>query len=502
MSFVPLEGSAMRGRGSLGLLASLLLLHGCATTEGPHSAAPISSTTASSTPVGATTTSNAVVPNASASGVSESSSLPLPSIGAAVGSNLIDRIRGQFSLPELNDPIVQRHARQIAANPDYLKRVFDRGGRYLHHIMEEIEARRLPAELALLPIVESAFNPEATSRAKAAGLWQFMPATGRAFDLSQNWWQDDRRDVIESTRAALDYLQRIHEITEGDWFLTLASYNRGENAVRRAVKQSKARGKKGDFLSIKLPKETRNYVPKLVALRNVLRNPSAYGVELPFIEDKPYFTAIEKTVSIDLSLAAALAEMSIEDFQSLNPHLRRPVITVSRTNRIVLPIEKAQRYQQNFEEYVAQKAPLVSWKPYTLGKSETLQSLARKADVSPETLAKANGLKNANVQLLPGTVLLAPLVDEDDAMALETALARFTGAKTIEKVMIPGRTYKVRKRDTLAVIAKRFGTTAAKLRELNKLAGEPRVGTEIRVEPSRARVLVTDSKGQARLTVR
>lgn len=492
----------MRLERSMGLLASLLLLHGCATTEGPHGSAPISSATTALHSPGTGSPERGAKHDEISNGTSPTTGQSPASAGNPVEANLIDRIRNQFALPELNDPIVARHARQIAANPDYLKRVFDRGGRYLHHIMEEIEARKLPAELALLPIVESAFNPEATSRAKAAGLWQFMPATGRAFDLSQNWWQDDRRDVIESTRAALDYLQHIHEITEGDWFLTLASYNRGENAVRRAVKQSKARGKKGDFLSIKLPKETRHYVPKLVALRNVLRNPSAYGVELPFIEDKPYFTAIEKTVSIDLSLAAALAEMSLEDFQALNPHLRRPVITVSRTNRIVLPIEKAQRYQQNFEEYVAQKAPLVSWKPYTLGKSETLQSLARKADVSPETLAKANGLKSASVQLLPGTVLLAPLVDEDDALAIETALARFTGAKTIEKVMIPGRTYKVRKRDTLASIAKRFGTTVAKLRDLNRLAGEPRVGMQLRVEPPRARVLVTDAKGRARLTVR
>ena len=167
--------------------------------------------------------------------------------------NLVHRITSGFQLPELPERVLRGHIRRITSNPEYLERVFDRGGRYLHHIMEEIEARGLPTELALLPIVESAFNPEATSRAKAAGLWQFMPATGRAFSLSQDWWRDERRDIIESTRAALEYLDQINRLHGGDWFLALASYNRGEHAVMRAVKANRARGRPTDFLSIKLP---------------------------------------------------------------------------------------------------------------------------------------------------------------------------------------------------------------------------------------------------------
>ena len=413
--------------------------------------------------------------------------------------NLVHRITSGFQLPELPERVLRGHIRRITSNPEYLERVFDRGGRYLHHIMEEIEARGLPTELALLPIVESAFNPEATSRAKAAGLWQFMPATGRAFSLSQDWWRDERRDIIESTRAALEYLDQINRLHGGDWFLALASYNRGENAVMRAVKANRARGRPTDFLSIKLPRETRHYVPQLIALRNILRDPARYRVRLPYVEDRPYFIALDKSQSVDLALAAEFAELSLSDFKLLNPQLRRPVITVSRSNRIILPIEKAALYQDNLERHQAAGKPLVSWSPYTLKKGDSLELLASRTQISARELAEANGLKNARQVLLPGTVLLAPaLVGQDDA-SLEQALARFTGARTVERVRVPGPIYRVRKKDTIATIAKRFRTTVETLRALNNLKGEPKVGTRLRVGPTRSRVIVTDSKGTVRL---
>lgn len=424
---------------------------------------------------------------------------PVPEPKPKTSGNLVHRITSGFQLPELPERVLRGHIRRITSNPEYLERVFDRGGRYLHHIMEEIESRGLPTELALLPIVESAFNPEATSRAKAAGLWQFMPATGRAFSLSQDWWRDERRDIIESTRAALEYLDKINRLHGGDWFLALASYNRGENAVMRAVKANRARGRPTDFLSIKLPRETMHYVPQLIALRNILRDPARYGVQLPHVEDRPYFTALDKSQSVDLALAAEFAELSLSDFKLLNPQLRRPVITVSRSNRIILPIEKAALYQDNLERHQAAGKPLVSWAPYTLKKGDSLELLAKRTQITAQDLAQANGLKDARQVLMPGTVLLAPALFEQDDASVEQALARFTGARTVERVQVPGRTYRVRKKDTLATIAKRFGITVATLRGLNNLAGEPKVGTRLRVQPSRSQVIVTDSKGAVRL---
>ena len=297
----------------------------------------------------------------------------------------------------------------------------------------------------------------------------------------------------------MEYLDQINRLHGGDWFLALASYNRGENAVMRAVKANRARCRPTDFLSIKLPLETRHYVPQLIALRNILRDPARYRVRLPYVEDRPYFIALDKSQSVDIALAAEFAELSLSDFKLLNPQLRRPVITVSRSNSIILPIEKAALYQDNLERHQAAGKPLVSWSPYTLKKGDSLELLASRTQISASELAEANGLKNARQVLLPGTVLLAPaLVGQDDA-SLEQALARFTGARTVERVRVPGPIYRVRKKDTLATIAKRFRITVETLRALNNLKGEPKVGTRLRVGPTRSRVIVTDSKGTVRL---
>jgi membrane-bound lytic murein transglycosylase D len=400
-------------------------------------------------------------------------------------------------MPELPSKLVSRHTKRFVSNPEFLERVFDRGGRYLHHIVEEIEARGLPTELALLPIVESAFNPQATSHAKAAGLWQFIPSTGRVFNLSQNWWMDERRDVIESTRAALEYLEKIYELQGNDWFLALASYNWGEGAVSRAVRRNKAAGKPTDYLSLKMPRETAHYVPQLIALRNILRDPQAYNLTLPFVENKPYFAVIDKNQSIDLKLAAELAELSLEEFQALNPHLRRPVITVSRTNRVVLPIENIDAFNQNLENHLARNRPLVTWKPYTLKKGETLASVAKNTGVSAETLAKANSLKSASARLMPGTTLLAPAsVQPHEGPAIETALARFSGARTIEVVTVPPKTYRVRKKDSWASIARRFRVSEARLKSLNKSVRELRAGIRLILAPSRRQTVITEASGR------
>ncbi len=416
---------------------------------------------------------------------------------ARLSSNLVERIRAGFAMPELPSALVDAHVRRYVANPAYLTRNFERGGRYLHHIVEEVEARGLPTELALLPIVESAFNPQATSRAQAAGLWQFIPSTGRNFKLDQNWWTDERRDVIESTRAALDYLEKIYALNDRDWFLALASYNWGEGAVGRAVRSNRAKGLPTDYASLKMPRETRNYVPKLIALRNILRDPQAYGLSLPFVENKPFFAAIDRNQSIDLALAARFAELPIEEFRALNPHLHRPVIAVSRSNRIILPLDAVEAYNRNLGAHVAAGRALVSWHPYTLKAGENLASVAKRAGITPERLAQANSLKSSKQALLPGTSLLVPVETPRHSTEVESALARFAGAKTVERVVVPAKTYRVKKKDTLARIAARFGVSESTLRALNHLSGEVKAGMRLTIAPAQTKTLVTDAQGRS-----
>ncbi len=408
---------------------------------------------------------------------------------------LTDRIVAGFAMPPLQLALVEQHERWILRNPEYLKRVLERGGKYLYHIVEELEARNMPTELALLPIVESAFVPNALSKAKAAGLWQFIPSTGRIYDLEQNWWMDQRRDVIESTRAALHYLQRLYELQDNDWFLALASYNWGENAVLRARKRNAAAGRPTDYASLKMPKETQNYVPKLIALRNVLSRANEHGLTLPVIPNRPFFVVIDKEQSIDLSLAARFAGMTISEFTELNPSLNRPVITVTRTDRIILPADRAAGFQQQLQDHIARGLPLVTWKPYTLKENDTLLTLAKRAGIAPQDLIRANSLKQ-NARPLPGTVLLAPMALDSPEPAIETTLARFTGSRVIEKETLGPVYHRVTKKDSLAKIAKRYGVTASDLKSTNQLEGEPVVGQRLLIRPARTQTVVTDERGK------
>ncbi|MEY2776000.1 MAG: Membrane-bound lytic murein transglycosylase precursor [Pseudomonadota bacterium] len=479
------------------LLCSTALLSGCATTApemaSPSVAPPAAAQTAA--PTESTKVHPLLAPGLK-SEPPESISKIDPAAQAALPvkrpPDVLDRIRKGFAMPDLPPEVIAPHIKRFSAKQDYLDRVFERGGPYLHHIVEEIEARGLPTELALLPIVESAFNPQATSRAKAAGLWQFIPSTGRVFDLSQNWWTDERRDVIESTRAALEYLQRVYSLQGNDWFLALASYNWGEGSVSRAIKRNQAQGLRTDYLSLKMPKETRGYVPQLIALREIVRDPARYGVTLPRIEDRPHFVAIDKTTSIDRDLAARLAGLSVEEFRALNPHLRRPVITVSRTSRIILPVESAHTYQRNLENHTAKGKPLVSWKPYTLQKGDTLAKVAASRGVTPQTLAEANSLKSARAKLMPGSSILVPIKSGEgssQSAKIESQLAGFSGAKTVEQITIPAKTYRVKKKDTLQKIARRFGLSVATLRRLNRLEGEVRAGMQLVIRPAQRKTI-------------
>ena len=299
------------------------------------------------------------------------------------------RIRDGFSMPDLAGPLVAEKTAWYVARPEHLKRVFERSRRYLYHIVDEIEKRGLPTELALLPMVESSFNPMAYSRAHASGLWQFIPGTGKRYELAQNWWYDGRRDIVASTSAALDYLRDVYGM-HGDWHLALASYNWGENAVARALEKNRREGKPLDYSSINMPAETRHYVPKLQALKNIIANPQLFGLDLDPIPNQPYFASITKTRDIDVRLAAKLAEMSVEEFVALNPGFSRPVIRAEMTPRIVLPADRVDVFHENLTKY--DDKSLVSWETYQPKKGDTLEAIAKKFGVGLAQLKEVNGI--------------------------------------------------------------------------------------------------------------
>jgi membrane-bound lytic murein transglycosylase D len=346
------------------------------------------------------------------------SELPRPAVPTldltAEPADLWERIRNGFAMPDLVSPLVMQHQASYLNRPQNLARVIQRSRRYLHHIVEEIEKRGMPTELALLPIVESAFNPMALSRARASGLWQFIPSTGREFQLRQNWWVDERRDIVASTAAALDYLQTIYEM-HGDWHLALASYNWGEGAVARAIERNDVRGLPTDYLNLTMPAETRNYVPKLQALKNIIARPQLFGVGLEPIPNRPYFATVEKPKEMDLALAARLAETPLEEFRALNPGYNRPI--ASGQARLAIPADKVETFLSNLESH---DKPLVSWRSYTLRKGEKIESVAARFGIAGAKLRHINGL-GPRARLAADRTLLVP-ANQDALLVSEPIL--------------------------------------------------------------------------------
>jgi membrane-bound lytic murein transglycosylase D len=407
-------------------------------------------------------------------------------------TNLWNRVRAGFAMPELDSPLVAEKERFYLSKPEYLQRMFQRSGRYLYYIVEEIEKRGMPTELALLPFVESAMNPVALSSAQASGLWQFIPSTGKAYDLHQNWWVDNRRDVVKSTQAALDYLQKIYAMNGDDWFLALASYNWGEGAVARAVKKNQARGRPTDYLHLDMPAETRHYVPKLIALKNILLRADELGVSLPAVPNRPYFVTIEKTRPIDLKLAAQFAGMSVEEFVALNPAHNRPVIAASRNNEIKLPADRLDDFLAAVDRHEESKKIFASWQPYTLKQGETLETVAQRSGVAPAELRKANDL-NAQQRIIAGTRILAPHKVVED----ESRVEKFVAPRVYEQVDRPARYHTVGRRESLATIARKYGVSSATLAEWNGInpAKGVRRGTRLLVQPASTQTLLTSEDG-------
>jgi membrane-bound lytic murein transglycosylase D len=389
----------------------------------------------------------------------------------AAPDDLWQRIREGFAMSDLDNAVVREKTAYYAARPEYLQRIFDRSRIYLYHIVQELEKRGLPTELALLPMVESAFNPMAYSRAHASGLWQFIPGTGRRFELQQNWWYDGRRDIVESTKAALDYLTFLYEM-HGDWHLALASYNWGEGAVARAIAKNRAAKLPTDYWSLSMPAETRQYIPKLQALKNIIANPAPLGIRLDPIPNQPYFTTYTKLRDIDVQLAAKLAEMPVEQFIALNPGFSRPIIRAALTPRIVLPADKVDVFHENLTKYDA--ASLVSWKTYHPKKGESFESIAKRFAMSLGQLKEVNGI-SPRMRTVPNL-----LVVPSSRVALEARKLPLMYAPPIP-ILMRRIFHTVKPGETLVSIARRYGVALEDMKRWNPGA-RPSAGQKLAVE--------------------
>lgn len=401
-------------------------------------------------------------------------------------TDMWDRIRRGYAIPNLNTDLVDHWTDYYARNARSVSVMSERASKYLYHIVGELERRGMPTELALLPFVESAYNPTAYSKSNASGLWQFIPGTAKDFNLQQDWWLDQRRDPIASTQAALDYLEYLYDF-QGDWYLALASYNWGQGAVRRAMQKNEAAGLGMDYLSLRMPDETRNYVPKLQAIKNIITNPKKYGIELPGVHNEPYFTTIKRNDHIDIEVAAKLAEMPLDDFKFLNPAYNRDTIP-AHSAILILPKDKADIFQSNIQRY---QGRLSTWDAYLPRQGESYAEIAKRHGMDVGQLRAINGLGSkqqiartaqtllvaatiepnliadplgAQLASLPATPVIS--VTSDSSVKVQTRARAQIGTAPTPTAL---RTHTVQKGETLYRIAKIYNTTVPTLQQLNQL---------------------------------
>ena len=388
-----------------------------------------------------------------------------------------ETIRKGFALNDLPEAVVDAELRRYTQALTYTQSMALRARMYLYFIVSETQRRGMPTELALLPFIESAFQPEALSRSNAAGLWQFLPSTGDIFNLRQSSWRDARLDVIESTRAALDYLNSLYA-QFNDWHLALTAYNGGEGTVRRAIEANRKRGEPTDFMHLRLPQETKRYVPKLLAVKRLIATPEAFGLELPAIPNEPYFVRVNKDRDLDLETAAQLAETDLEEFRLLNPGFNRPVVVAAHQGSILIPAAKADAFVSNLINWQATGKPLSNWSTHTEKKGETLKAIPKRYSMTEDELRAANKIpKNRRVQI-GSTILVKDAQASHDIQVAEADSAmRLVPLPTTRRI-----TYRVRSGDTLSTIAARFGVKTADIRKQNRLKSNMiKVGQRLRL---------------------
>ncbi len=380
------------------------------------------------------------------------------------------RLRSGFELNhDVDNERVRDQLNWYASHPGYIERVVERGSRYLHYILNQTEKRGLPAEYALLPVVESAFDPFAYSHGRAAGLWQFIPSTGKYFGLTQSWWHDERRDVVAATDAALTYLERLANRFDGDPTLALAAYNSGGGTVSSAMRRNRNSNRPTDFWSLQLPRETRHYVPKLIALAKIFDNPEAYGIQLPPLKDEPYFEIVETGSQLDLAQAAEMAGVDIDEIYLLNPSYNRWATTPEGPHRLLVPIENAETFRSTLAQIPAKKR--VSWRNYVVKSGDSLNSISRKFSTTPPVLQQVNNLNSDLIRI--GQRLLIPSASKgSDAYAL-SASQRLERKQSREREGNKVQ-YTVRKGDTFWDIAREHRVSVRQVAAWNGMApGDP-----------------------------
>jgi len=379
--------------------------------------------------------------------------------------DILERLRKGFELSAEDNRRIDAELKWFVSHPDYLTRVFTRAQRYLPHITAELERRGLPYELALLPIVESAYDPFAYSHGRAAGLWQMIPGTARRFGIKQNWWYDGRRDIVDSTRAALDYLEHLREYNEGDWLNAIASYNSGEGNVRKAVRRNRAAGKAEDFFSLRLSKETSAYVPRLLALVEIVRDPAQFNVVLPYVADVPQFVVTDIGSQLDLALAAELAGIDVDTVYAYNPGYNRWSTDPQGPHSLVLPYDVAEAFSTALEQVPARER--VRWKRHKVGNGETISEIALDYHTTVTAIRSANNLRGNTIRA--GHHLMIPVASKPLNAYSKSADARL--AKTQNRQRAANKVdHVVASGESFWTISQRYGVTTRQLSAWNGMA--------------------------------
>ncbi|MEX1031965.1 MAG: LysM peptidoglycan-binding domain-containing protein [Cellvibrionaceae bacterium] len=378
------------------------------------------------------------------------------------------RLRTGFQLAYADNSRIDTYRDWYARNPTYMSRVSERAGRYLYAIVEKLEARGMPLELALLPIVESAFDPFAYSHGRASGMWQFIPGTGLHYGLKQNWWYDGRRDIEASTDAALDYLSTLHGYFDGDWLLALAAYNTGQGNLRRAIRRNHNAGKPTDFWSLRLPRETRAYVPQLLALAQIVVEPETYKVALTPIPDEPFYDVIDIESQIDLAKAAEMAEMDIDDLYLLNPGFNRWATDPSGPHRLLIPTTRSVTFVENLKQYPLEER--LAWETYQVQRGDSLAVIARRFNTTVDTLRDVNQIRGHLIRvgdslLIPAAANAADFYGLSAQQRLARTQNQTRGGEGSRKV-----SYSVQGGDSFWKISRNFGVSVEELAKWNGMA--------------------------------
>lgn len=387
--------------------------------------------------------------------------------GKPVTANLLTRIRDNLSLPHIEEPTIARERVWYASHPDYLDRVFRRSSRYIYFIVEELERRDMPADLALLPVIESAYDPFAYSHGRAAGLWQIIPGTGRHLGLKQNWWFDGRRDIPESTRAALDYLENLYDLFDGDWLLAVAAYNSGQGNVSRAIRRAQNEGDASDFWAIRryLPVETRTYVPRLLAMSALVSSPDSYNVTLPELDNAPYFDVVATAGQIDMALAADLAGISIDDLYSLNPGVNRWATDPDGPHRLLVPLENAAPLREALAGLNDRER--VEWSRHEVRAGQTLGQIADQYRTTTAVLREVNDISGTLIRV--GQQLMIPHAVSNLDTYTQSVEARLERRQSQAREGIR-RMHSVRPGESLWGISQAYGVGVRDLATWNSMA--------------------------------